>query len=219
MTTLFIQPHLGLGDAIICNGLVRALAAKHERIVLACLGRNIPSVSRMLEDLKNLKLHEVAHDDDAGCWANHYQQNGSRSLRLGYHHPDRSTFDPEHWDESFYRQAGVPFDARWEGFRLPELPVVLQPPDGKFAFVQDDQTRGYGIQNLRTTLPTYRPRPTKTILDWIPTIQAATEIHCIDSAFMCLIESLAPKGPTFTFHRYARAGAPPTLRLPWKVLA
>ena len=44
---IYIYHHLGLGDHIICNGLVRFLQKKHNQVSLFCYQHNIENVSFM----------------------------------------------------------------------------------------------------------------------------------------------------------------------------
>ena len=53
METVFIHHHLGLGDHIICNGLVREFA-KSYNINLFCKSKNMYNVSVMFADVKNI---------------------------------------------------------------------------------------------------------------------------------------------------------------------
>ena len=58
MSTLIYQ-HLGLGDMILCNGLIRyliSLETKSEKIFLICKNSNLKSVRFMYRDIKNLMI-------------------------------------------------------------------------------------------------------------------------------------------------------------------
>ena len=103
MGTLYLDLNLGLGDAIICNGLVRTLA-KDRQIVVPCYRHNIPTVRHMFSDLANVSVREVVGDAPL-------PERGEETLSIGmnYHGPIHS----ERWDEAFYLRAGVPFDAKW----------------------------------------------------------------------------------------------------------
>ena len=51
-----IYHHLGLGDHIICNGLVRRLINNNETFGLFVKKQNVKNVEFMFKDLKNLKM-------------------------------------------------------------------------------------------------------------------------------------------------------------------
>jgi hypothetical protein len=52
----YIYHHLGLGDHIICNGLVRSLINPNEEYKMFVKSHNLDSVSFMYRDLNNLSL-------------------------------------------------------------------------------------------------------------------------------------------------------------------
>src|SRR5687767_9503298 len=60
--TIVIRSHLGLGDALIINAIVRDRAATYDKVILPTKGRNQPSVSFMFRDLDNVKIEAVAND-------------------------------------------------------------------------------------------------------------------------------------------------------------
>ena len=56
ITKKYIRQHLGLGDHIICNGLVRYFCEKHIDVVLFCSSICYENVKYMFRDLKNLEV-------------------------------------------------------------------------------------------------------------------------------------------------------------------
>lgn len=214
MTTLFVLWHLGLGDAILCNGLVRTLAGKRKRLALPVKDRNLASVSAMFSDLDNISIVPVKDDDDAVALAKEYP-----SLRLGLFSKKGCEFKA--WDRQFYEQAGVEFEMRWKAFALPcplpELPIAPAP----YAFVHDDEKRGYAVKRgLPEHLSIQRPKLTKSIFDHLPLLRQASEIHCIDSSFALLADSIPCQAKRYCLHAYARTGpsALPAYRKPWEIL-
>ena len=53
---ILIHHHLGLGDHIVCNGLVRNLIQKNQIYGIFVKKHNVDNVMFMYKDLKNLKL-------------------------------------------------------------------------------------------------------------------------------------------------------------------
>lgn len=208
--TLYLVWHLGLGDAIICNGMVRELAKRHAKIVLPVKYRNVTSVFWMFSDLPNVFIDPVDNDFEM-------QENARphKSLRLGLW-SDGKIKDWAHWDEQLYRDAGVSFEQRWLGFRCPVIPRSGEI--GECAFVHDDPVRGFRILE-EPPIAIYRPFRTPHIFWHLWMLENCTEIHLIDSAFLCLAESIPLKSNRLVFHRYARPdGKPPTLRKRWEIL-
>lgn len=234
MNDLLLFPHLGLGDLVVCNALVRQLAAKRKVWVL-CRPRNVESARFMWRDDHNIELLELPGDfekqeNHAKAFAEFaHKEHSKEVLGLGLH--GSRPFDLDRWDQEMYRQAGLDFQKlRWNGFKVARQPSrEFELPGKKYIFVHDDPSRGFGIDPAR--LPKNRkvvkPEPLAAkqggpanIFDWWGVIEGAEEIHCIDSAFLCLIDSLpCLKAKKFVFHKYARAeGKPPSTVKGWEVL-
>ena len=89
---LFIDWNLGLGDSIICNGLVRVLARQHGRFVIVpSYTHNLPSVRHMFSDDHNVCVVDVA---DAALYCD------ESVLSIGLNHPRWGTVTP--FDRAFY---------------------------------------------------------------------------------------------------------------------
>ncbi len=227
MKLLFLDWNLGLGDAIICNGLVRFLSAQEARrkIVLPCWERNLPTVRHMFSDLANVHV-VLAEGDNPNPPSREYDV-----LRIGLNNPNWGRI--AQWDEAFYRFADVSFDAKWDMFHVPRSPTEAEWKGGenRFSLLHEDKERGFMIDEQRVR--TYRLRAPilkpcvemsqlAFLTDWRNLISRANEIHCIDSAPMCLIELLPTTGKLF-YHKYARhhgsrQKVDQVLRKPWVIL-
>jgi hypothetical protein len=218
---LWLDWNLGLGDAIICNGLVRYLshAEPRRKIVLPCWERNIPTVRHMFSDLAN--VHVVAATDDTVPHSRTYE-----ILSIGLHNQNWGRI--AQWDEAFYRFAGVPFGAKWDMFHVPASGTEIpQTRTGEYPFglLHHDPARGFKIteDHLKDGCPLVTVFPETPILtDWRYLIRDAKEIHVIDSAPMHLVELLPTTGKLF-YHKYARAKGSrqhtdAVLRKDWTVL-
>jgi hypothetical protein len=68
----YIYHHLGLGDHIICNGLVRSLIKSTENYKMFVKPHNLVTVSFMYKDLKNLSF--LVGDDS---YSNNFIRNNN----------------------------------------------------------------------------------------------------------------------------------------------
>ena len=235
---VFIEHHLGLGDHLICNGLYRQVARKHTLCFLVVSWHNRDSVRRMLKDVKNI-LVLAAPSVDALVFQSNvrrvFELLGCAIVRLGFFGTgflEKSS--SMKFDENFYLQAGIDFQMRWSSFAVTrnakrELWVCDQygVVPGKYIFLHEDRGRGYTIDRsrVRKDLPIVTPRDDGSIsfFDYLLLIELSGEIHCIESSFAALIESLEVAQPKFA-HRYARPEAlknpryEPTYRPGWAVL-
>ena len=64
----YILQHLGLGDHIMCNGLVRHYSKLNDVVHVFCKYNNIEDVQYMFRDDHKIKLIPVSDDSDA--WNN-----------------------------------------------------------------------------------------------------------------------------------------------------
>lgn len=194
--SLILDWNLGLGDAVICVGLVRTLAERGQQMVLPVYHRNHASVAAMFSDLPNVMFQPV-HDDT----------NFPGALSIGLHNPEFGS-GPGSFDQEFYRLAGLNFDLRWSAFKLPDTikETQLELPREPYALIHQRKDVGAIVQSKRVdpklkkvfVLPL-----TPRITDWVKMIAGAEEIHCIDSSFVHLVESVPSKGNLF-YHEYAR---------------
>jgi hypothetical protein len=219
MKPLYIIHHLGLGDHIICNGLVRVLAAQYD-IDMACKQKNLASVRFMFRDLSNVKARPIEPQTEEEYIAS----IPTPSFKIGYRGKDWDEHSGQ-FDEAFYKQAGINFNKRWAWFHIPRDPgrenAVLdyyKVMPGSYAFVHDDWGRGLKI-NTDLTIDRVSPARglTENIFDYCALMEYAAEVHCIDSSFLHIAESIPMNGKLF-YHKSVRGSegfAAPTLRKRW----
>lgn len=215
--------HLGLGDHLIVNAIVRHLAKEREKVLVLCKERNAPSVEFMFRDLQN--VIPVAQPGDgveqAKAWADQFESDGGDVLRIGMY---GENFTFTNWDRCMYRQAQVPFDWKWSKFFVAKTDAPeIAPPEGEYAFVHDDPTRGFTLdRNLIGCPIQISPSNAGHMFQWRDVIEKASEIHCIDSSFANLVDMMPTedfKTRKFVLHLYARTGAnPPTWGKDWDIL-
>ena len=128
---LYIHQHLGLGDHIICNGLVRNIYQRiTSNINLFCKPMYQESVSYMYRDT-DIKIIPL-DDHDIGPFLSNIDPKNI--LRVGHHHIMKyiqgTTFD-----HAFYKQVGLNFQKRWTDFYIKrdeakeeELYQKINPP-------------------------------------------------------------------------------------------
>jgi hypothetical protein len=213
--TKYIYHHLGLGDHLICNGLVRNIAKNNNDIVLFCKDHNKESVKFMYRDLKNIKLH-ISNDENIILFLKENKVNVLKIGICGLGFPGNSDFVNNLEDYNlchiFYRQAGLNIKERWDSWyvkRNKKRELLLFEKyniDGEYIFVHGDEQRGYGI--LKEKLPNIRIikpdlKLTNNIFDYCYLMENAKEIHCMDSCFRILCEHIDITGVLF-FHQYCK---------------
>ena len=179
---MYIHHHLGLGDHIVCNGLVRYLTKFETDVTIAVKKHNAASVKAMYADT-NFKFDEIETDEDA---VKNYKQ---RTYRIGHETVQLL------WEEGFYRQYNIDYSERWKSYHCERnkeheqlVLDTLQLPE-KFAFVNTTSSDGKLDIQLKTDLPTIELQLiTKNMFAWLPVLEKATELHTIDSSIFQLIK-------------------------------
>jgi len=193
---IIIYHHLGLGDHIVCNGLVRHMAETYD-ILLLCKQHNLDNVRFMYRDNTNIETHPVSNDYEAERFC---QQNSISSLRIGFA-VGGLKFPDCYWDENFYRNAGLPFEYSWSKFYL--SPNHIEPPAEDYIFIHNiDSTNTDRINYnfISTDKKKIFTDSSIPFFDYYHIIQNASEIHCIDSSFKHLIDRIPTKGNLF-YHK------------------
>lgn len=224
---LYIHHHLGVGDHIICNGLVRSLLEREGQVGLFVKERNYNSIQRMYDDTQNIHLHPLVEgQDDCPSVDRIVNSVGGRLLRVGF---DQMLKVPSmNFDMVFYIYAGVPFDHRWSKFHVrrnadEEARVLekLNPRNEPYMFVHDDPSRGYHVNPPNSVgLKVIKNDPTVSMFSMIGLLEGASEIHCMESSFRCLIESIPSIRCPLYLHRKIRSADVPREHLsigkkPW----
>lgn len=214
MKPLYVQWHLGNGDALLCNGLIRVLAERHGKVIIPSYPHNLQAVSFMFSDDPRIEVVEAQSSIHAAAMA----VASGNHLQLGYYSDGK--FDPRRFDQEFYSQANVPFSARWDAFKIPYEMRQVHLEEGH-AFVHQDSERGFGLsdEHFPRAMSIILVNKTRAFFDWIPDIQKCEEIHVINSCFLILIDSLPDiECQKLFFHRYARPTDYPVLRKKWTIL-
>lgn len=212
----YIYHHLGLGDHIILNGLVRTLIEDGTTYYLFCKSHNEQSVKFMYRDLPNLKLIVADTDHEVDHFLRKIHSNNI--IKIGFEYFNLYSKD-EYFDRTFYSQFDLPIQTRWEKFKVDrdldtELRLFesLGVEKGNYIFLQDDLSRGFVINPdfIRDkSLPIIKPHRTNTIFDWCTVIENAAEIHCICSSFKQLADNLNLKDVKLHYHiTYVADGRP-----------
>lgn len=218
---LLVFPHLGLGDALICNAIFRHLATLHSQVVILCKPHNTATVSFMLRDVPNIETFSVQDDTEAKSACDAAIKQGFVTFGLGFW--GSQPFDVKQWDREFYRQANLLFQDRWSQFKVARQPSrELEPPTTPFALVHDDPARNYHIRSATLPkLPIIRIDPAKSgnLFDWWGHIEQATELHFMESSPAILADSLPLiKAKRRVLHHYCRESIAPAYQLDWEHL-
>ena len=222
MNELYIYHHLGLGDHLICNAIVRKYSKLYNKIYLFVKNHNLSSVNFMYRDLKNISY--IVGDD---YYAQNYITNNKITNILIVGFSDFKNMNIN-FDEYFYTQAKLNFENKWSDFYIERnilseknLFDSLKLEKNKYIFVHDDESRGYIINDnlLPEGIKIIKPdiKLNNNFFDYIYTIENAKEIHCIDSSYLNLIDLLKIKNDLNFYKNRRENELTPILKLNWKI--
>jgi hypothetical protein len=211
MKNFYIYPHLGLGDQIICNAIIRNIAKKFidRKIILFCKHHTYTSVQFMYRDIDNLLIVK-ADDNEVHEQIDSY--NEEDKIYIGHHHLGIFLRDSRSFDEAFYKQVGLPFIRRWDDFYVTRdsqaektLFDQVNLQKGSYIFIHDDPKRNLIIDRnfiANKDLPIFIPNIelTDNIFDYLTIMENAAEIHCMDSCFRLLADSVLLDRPHLYYH-------------------
>lgn len=235
---LFISAPRATGDHIIANGLYRHFSKKYDLCIFPVKKSIAFNVTSMLSDLKNIVY--LIYPDFIARQSTYvasflFETLKYDVIKIGWLGEDFPSRIPMTWDRNFYHQVSLNFDMRWNNFYAPrnsakenELYRLLDCENTKYAFVHDDPTRNFNIDysHINPSLKIVKPSVDLkgfSIFDYRKVLENASEVHCIESSFSALIESINLKKPLYA-HRYARpeVNRDPwhayTYKLDWKIL-
>ena len=235
MPSILILHHLGLGDHIMCHGIIREYAKRYDKIGLFCLPHNHASVAFMFRDIPGFTAIKATEQEAREyIRTNAKRTDGSRYDKtkiIGFEFLDKTSDVP--LEMQFYTLAGIDISKKWDSFKvnrdrtLEKSLFTKAAPEKQYAFIHEDRTRSYTIDRKRIDprLAEFSPRTelAENFFDYATIIENAAEIHVIDSSFMFMIDCLDYTNPNqkLYIHRYARENNEwqlPILRKDWVIL-
>lgn len=215
MHNIFILGHIGLGDQILCNGLIRHCASRCDALYLPVKYHNINNISDMLKDVKNINFLSVSDDNQMLNYLSITKNIVNETISIGIFGKNFMK-DTTYFDQSFYNQANINYNLRWNNFiytnNVEKQNSLLEKINKEYIFIHDDESRNLKItKNINNNLNLFKPnhklgeKNSFTIFDYIKVIENAKEIHCMDSSFACLIDHMPElKDKPKFIHRYIR---------------
>lgn len=223
MKQLILHHHLGLGDHFICNGLVHALKAELglTQLHLAVKQHNLLTVQSLYqghEDIQFLVLPPTAYQNEDTYVIQQSKAEEIPLLKVSYSGAKTLAFDV-----SFYQQLGLDLQLSWSGFAAPQNTPAAQQlfekliHHDRYCLVANAGSVGVFELDIDTDLPIYHVTPghTQNLMDWALIIGRATEIHCIDSSVIHLVDRLPTQADKLVYHDVGR-GSRFHLNKPWQ---
>ena len=221
-----IHHHLGTGDHFICNGLVNYICSEIEKeteknlqssplVYLACKKRNVETLSYLYSDNKMVIPIEIG-DNEIEYVNSFVKLNNLKLIRIGFDKCDNNNFE-----ESFYKQFDIPYNFRYEYFRLPKtkFPKMLQTPNERFILIHDTCSDAKYDLDIETSLTKVYFESNEPLFAHMDLIKKAWEIHCINSSIYHLIDNMADiSDQQLFFHNVRQTSVPCKTSKKWTVV-
>jgi hypothetical protein len=205
---IYIYTHQGLGDHIICNGIVRHFVDIQNDVTVFCKPHNEDNVKWMFRDDPRIKILAVGQDQDT---INYIISNNLRfnTLLVGF---DRlwKEFQPpvvETFDEAFYKMCGLPFEYRFTKFKFErdvqkekEAFDYVNPNNEPYIFIHGNIDKS----KIRQDLKIIENPNNFGIFDILGILENAEEIHIMESSIKSLFNCYNFKKPKLFYHQYVR---------------
>jgi len=231
---VLVHHHMGVGDSIICNGLVRSLLTDNSYfsdVIVCSWERNVKAIQRMYDDTDRVHVLSIPEKSNEVLAVNNFvnQNMICDFIRCGFGMMENlmALGLAKSFDESFYVCAGVPYENQWSRFQYrrdyeKEDAILkrLNPTNEPFIFVHDAPDRGFTFEPLNSNgLKVIRNDMTESIFDMGILLESAHEIHCMESSFRVLIDHLTGVSCPLYFYPNVRAingiVVSPVLRKSW----
>ena len=221
---VMLEPRAGLGDSLLCIGLIKELAKKYPDsfFYYACIApKSYHTIAWILNDVSNVYPIPVKGGKEArqlsGFWNCEHWEIGV------------SYVDLKRLDASYYEQHGIPFERRWErgqikaGPQSNALRKQFSSNNEKYIIAcniaSSNVSFNLNIQNPDGHKIIYVHPVTNNLCDWIGLMENASEIHTIDTSFIHLVESYfygSSSYPKLYFHLARPSDTEFTRLLPWR---
>lgn len=211
----YLYHHLGLGDHIICNGMVRTFLEKYGQLSIFCKSHYYRNIKYMFRDNENIVILPYSDERDIGIFLSSLSKEKFKIVGfsdLNKYQNSKLTFD-----EAFYEIAGIEFDNRFSKFYLERDTEsekfalnILNPQNDKYIYVHDDHARGFSIDpsKHRQDLKIIKNDFTFNLFDMLGIIENAEEVHTMQTGMFDLINSFKIEKPKIFVHTYVRKYSP-----------
>ena len=191
--------HLGLGDSIVCNGMINYLSKeKGKKIHLPCSTSTYSNLKFLYSKNKNVKVFEINSQIEINDVIKYGDIEGLDILKVGFENRTKGPFN-----KNFYKQIKIPYRFSFRYFYIPEIEKEnlkeLELHLKKYYSVsldynlihKESKEVDYTI-SIKNNYPSiYVEKDTdifKNIFYYKNLIKNAREVHCVNSSFFHLVE-------------------------------
>lgn len=204
---IILHYHLGLGDNIVCNGLVNRLSKDFRKIYIPVKQPYSNMIRQMFSYNEKLKFFEVSYSNSTFDVFKFSLKNNIDILRVGFEKQRNKPFNT--W---FYEQLNLDYSDSFNFFKLElgeEEPLILynhllnyyEVGDNPYNLIHNESHKKkykLNIQNNNKNIfVTKESDIYKNIFFYKKVIEKADEIHCINGSFLHLVERMPNKNKLY----------------------
>lgn len=207
---LYLCTYVGMGDILICYGLIKELSKRYKKIYYYVEEHYYDNTVRLCKNLPNVELIIVEK-------INKILQVHPDSLVVGWRNYEETTkIIPDlHGDQFFYDFVNMPLEKKWENFDF-ERDIEKEKDifynklgltdNEDFIFIHEDADRNM-ILNRKYITPGKRiinltDYKDISILDCLYIVEKSSEVHVMNSAVVQFIDLMQIKHNNLFYHRY-----------------
>ena len=206
MTSEIIFAHpIGLGDHLICNGLVNYFSEQYEKLYLPVKEEYIPTIKHLYQDNNKVTLIPITMWigwNYPGSIDKFFELYNCPIIKVDVLSEYRSIYNVQ-WYEWFYTQFGLSYKHRYDLFKLPndltnsyKLYEMLGLIGKKYKVIHNNSSRNVELpfnfpkhsEELQSVV--INPYITTDFLDWTEILLNAEEIHVSSSSAFCMVDSI-----------------------------
>ena len=231
MNKIYIYHHMGLGDHISCNGLIRTIINKNKNknviYYLFCKKNLYKTIKFMYRDIRNLKLKAISSNPPDKEVEKHLLKlkNTNKIIRIGLEKYQKiysklySKNILSTYDMIFYKQISVSYNKRftdcyWKRNIAEENRVykkLVKKPKKKYIFVHDDPLLNYKIDKsfFSKGYEVIKNDTSEIVFNLGKVIENADELHLMESSIRNMAESLNLKAKNKFLYIWRRKNMAP----------
>ena len=194
--TIFVKTHLGMGDNIVHNGMIRKIAKENSdcEIFTAAKHYYFDNVKYMYRDVPNINVVSVVEDNGL----QHHMKTNNYDQIISTHFGDSVPYRYEkYFDNAFYMMIGMDPKVKIDYFHLDrdsnledEVYKKLITDKGieDYVFVHEKKDNQILIDRnkIGTDLPVVVAEPEYGIFELLKVIENAKSVHVVSSCFLSL---------------------------------
>jgi len=232
MYNFYVLHHLGLGDHISCNAIVRIITKKYSnyKINVFCKKKYFKLISFMYRDDNRIKAYPIKTKNnldheyfERAQYLIKKRKNGDKFLIIGFDNFEKiyqknyKKSNPISYDMLFYKQLNINYNKRfkdcfWKRDTVEENRVYQKlVKKKKYAFVHDEPSKGYAIDSkfVSRDLEIIKNDNTENLFHMAKVIENAEEIHLMESSLRNMSESLNIKTRNLNLYTWRRRKVAP----------